>query len=433
MRRMSSRLKALVVAELCNPEWVSGPLVGWNHALALSSLVDVHLVTHVMNRPAMERSAWPRDRVTFIDLGGYEDLKRWITTKLDVDLSSQMFTLLCIPFYWRFERLIWKQFGERVSRGEFDVVHRITPVSPVVASPLAERCARAGVPFVLGPINGGLPWPKGYVNALHKERQLVSHVRSLYRYTPYVPSTWRNASALLIASRTTWNEIPERHHGRCFYLPENGISEASIVSEPRRHPGEPLRAVFVGRLVGLKCVDVALRGAAPLVREGRLVVDIVGDGPERAYLEQVAREEGIAAETTFHGWLEHKDSMSVLGRSHVLLFPSIREFGGGVVLEAMAFGVVPVVVDYGGPGEIVDDSCGFRLPLASSEETATHITEVLRELLQSKERFEQLSTGSRERIRNAYTWEAKARASLSVYRHARGEAARPELALPRPA
>src|SRR5262249_54978896 len=152
------------------------------------------------------------DRVTFIDGGSRAEIKDLITDRiLKIDRSSQMFTLLRIPFYWHFEQLIWKKFGDQIERGRFDIVHRITPVSPVISSPLAERCARAGVPFVLGPINGGLPWPKGYSNALQKERQLVSRVRNFYKYAPYVGSMRRNSSAILVASRTTWNEIPERY------------------------------------------------------------------------------------------------------------------------------------------------------------------------------------------------------------------------------
>ena len=420
MQTKGHPIRVLILAEQANPEWVSVPLVGWHHAAALAPLVDAHLVTHAINRPAIERSFWPKDKVTYISLGMFDALMSWIIKHIfKGQFGTVALTATRIPFYWLFERLAWRELRDRIKRGDFDVVHRLTPVSPVMSSPIVRHCYRYGVPFVLGPVNGGLPWPRGYANALRKEREFLSRFRSLYMLLPFAGSTYNKASAVVAASRNTMDQIkdtlPRGKEQVLYYLPENGIPAARVKTSQRQTPPIPLKAVFVGRLVPYKCADVVLKAAAPLIRAGKLTLVIIGDGPERGFLEAIIRDEKIGHGVSLAGWLPHGETMKCLESMDLLTFPSIREFGGGVVVEGMAVGVVPIVMNYGGPGEIVTDDTGFRLPLSSADQTVLDLRAVLERLVAEPSNVAKLSFAAQARIADHFTWESKARGSLAIY------------------
>jgi glycosyltransferase involved in cell wall biosynthesis len=221
--------------------------------------------------------------------------------------------------------------------------------------------------------------------------------------------------------------MPGRAQERCAYIPENGIDPAKFVRRERSGPGPVLRVAFVGRLVPYKGADMLLEAAEPLVKRGAIAVDIIGDGPQRGELAAMA--ERIGRGVTLAGWVEHARLQERLATADVLGFPSIREFGGGVVLEAMALGVVPLVVDYGGPGELVTPETGIAVPIGPRGEIVASIRRALERIVSDPSSLAGMAARAQERALTLFTWDAKAGQVLEVYRWVLGERARPEFGL----
>ena len=410
--------RVLVIAEAANPEWVSVPLVGWSLARALAGVARVHLVTQVRNREAILRAGLVEGRdFTAIDSEAVARPMHRLGSLLRMGSGKgwTMTTAIAALSYPWFERLVWARFGDRLRAGEFDLVHRVTPLSPTVPSPLARRLAAAGVPFILGPLNGGVPWPPGFGAERRREREWLSYVRGAYRLLPGHGATFGKASAILAGSRHTASEIPARHRAKTLYLPENGIDPTRFTRVAAQDLSGPLRACFIGRLVPYKGPDMLLEAAAPFLHAGRLALDIIGDGPMRGALEAQARALGIAGGVTFHGRLDHRAVQDVAVRSNLLAFPSIREFGGGVVLEAMAMGLVPVVADYAGPGELVDEATGYKVPIGPRAAVVAGFRDRLGRILDDPSDLPRLAAAGRAEVAARYTWAAKAAQVRQVY------------------
>jgi glycosyltransferase involved in cell wall biosynthesis len=427
--------RVLLLAASCNPEWVSSPLVGWSIVNALRGRVDAHLVTQVRNRDAILRAGLREGKdFTAIDSEAVARRAYNLATKLRGGEGTgwTIWSAVNSLTYPHFERLVWDRFGPRVRGGEFDLVHRVTPMSPTTPSNMAPRVRDAGVPFVIGPWAGGLPWPKGFDAERRREREYLSYVRDAYRLLPGYHETRRSASAIFLASREGFRQMPSSHRSKCFYLPENAIDPTRFTRRRTRRAEKPVRAVFLGRLVPYKGADMLLTAAAPLVRAGALTVDVVGDGPQMPELRAMVERERIAHGVRLPGWVDHKKVQDWLVDADLFTFPSIREFGGAVALEAMAVGLVPAVVDYGGLGELVTPKTGFLLPMGTRPQIVERLRALLAHLCDHPEEIDARSGAALRRAHEQFVWPAKASQIVRVYEWVLGRAAKPEFPIPTP-
>lgn len=415
---MAERLRPLLIAEAANPEWTSVPLIGYSLAKALAGVTDAHIVTQIRNRDAFVRAGL-REGVDFtaIDSEAVERpmFRLGVALRGGSTLGWTTQTAIASLAYPYFEHLVWKRFGDRIRAREFDVVHRITPLTPTAGSSLAPKCARAGVPFVIGPINGGVPWPPQFDHLRRAEREWLSYARFVYKWLPSRHRTLKHAAALLVGSRHTLSEVPARYLDKCIYLPENAVDPARFNRQAQPATGA-LRVCFVGRLVPYKGPDMLLEAAAPQLTQGAMQIDIIGDGPMRPALEAMIARLGVGAAVRLHGWVEHRDVQALMQHCHALALPSVREFGGGVILEAMALGVVPVVVDYAGPGELVDSSVGYKVALGDRSQIVQGLRATFDAMAAAPDDLAQRAAQARRTVMAHYTWQAKAEQILQAYR-----------------
>jgi glycosyltransferase involved in cell wall biosynthesis len=137
--------------------------------------------------------------------------------------------------------------------------------------------------------------------------------------------------------------------------------------------------VYLGRIASEKGVEWFIRGAAETKRRGRRCRFVVaGDGPQRADIEQLARELGVADDLTITGFLPHELVPSMLALSTMAILPSEYEELGVVIIEFMLMNLPVIAHDVSGVHKLVEHMhTGLLVPPSTPPAMADAIEQLL--------------------------------------------------------
>jgi glycosyltransferase involved in cell wall biosynthesis len=238
----------------------------------------------------------------------------------------------------------------------------------------------------------------------------------VYKLLPYHRSTYRHLAAVITASRSTAAEIPRHFHGLRFHLPENGVDPARFpVADRWSEPAARFRFVTVGRLVPYKGLSLTLEAIRRSAALRRCELVVIGDGPDRPAHERFITEHGLQGCVTIRGQVAQPELAAEMRRSQAFVFPSLREFGGGVILEAMACALPCLIVDYGGPGELVSNATGVKLPMRQRDELVELLRVAMEQLAADPDGCRRMGETAAAEVRREHTWDAKASRVASIY------------------
>jgi len=170
----------------------------------------------------------------------------------------------------------------------------------------------------------------------------------------------------------------------------NGI-DASAINESRlRHGKVAGRILFVGRLEPQKGVDTLLQAFAKLQTDATL--RIVGDGSQRAQLEKLTKELGIADRVTFVGYIPAPQVYDEYAQAELFCGLSRSEALGNVFLEAQAAGCATIGTNvHGIPDILVHGKAGWLVQPDNIEEAVEALNAFLRDEDGIRTRFSQVN------------------------------------------
>lgn len=408
----ATRLRVLLSAYQCGPGMGSVSQIGWEWYSRLSQHASVTLVTHVRNRKNLEAAGapLPGSEVLYIDTEWFAGPVYRTASKLFPRSQHAVILLSSCDFYL-FDAAAVRRLAKR--RSEWDLVHAVTPVSPLAAT----RLYRLGIPLIVGPWNGGLASPRAFPELMAQDSSWVYPIRYLGKLFESLLGCTRRAALILSATASTDRAI--RKGARTLRMLENGVDlqrfHPSACPEPPS-AAKPLQVLFVGRLLPFKGVSLLLEAISRVRARLPVTLTIVGEGPIRADLERRARELNLSDSVIFKGELSMEAVAEQMRQAHVFCLPSIRESGGAVLLEAAASGLPLIAVNYGGPAEIVNEAIGHLVSADGPEPLIAGLAETFESVAKEPERWRQRGCNGRRRAEQEFGWEARTANVLAIYR-----------------
>jgi glycosyltransferase involved in cell wall biosynthesis len=408
------RTRVLLSAYQCAPGQGSVSQIGWEWYSRLTSRADVTLVTHIRNKPALERvgAPLPGSEVIFIDTEWFARPLYATAGKIFRRSQHAVFLISSLDFFV-FDRAALRILKKQPPHS-WDIIHAATPVSPIAATTLF----RLGLPLITGPWNGGMTSPQTFRAIMRDDSAWVYRIRDLGRMLDRAIGCTKNAALILSATRASDQSVPAASRHKIRRMIENGV-DLSVF-----HPGSwdpppsknvPLRIIFVGRLIPVKGIPLLLDAVAKVRNEFPLTLTIIGDGPIRAEVEAHVNQRALADIVTLTGNLPLPQVAQYMRNGHLFCLPSVRESGGAVLLESMACAVPVAAVNYGGPAEIVDDEVGRLLSAEGPDELASDLAALFRDVAAHPEEWRKRGIAGRRRAETKYGWDAKVDEACALY------------------
>jgi glycosyltransferase involved in cell wall biosynthesis len=399
--------RVLMIAYACNPQGNGEHWLGWGWAEQASRCYQVDLITTPNSQGPVQNRA--RDFGINAHFVGLPTWLKKVTSHLGASGG------------W-FRKIVWQYRVARLAES----LHREAPFALVHQTTFHTfrvpfLAARLGIPSVWGPIAGGEYVPPGfsrYLGAAKFSEFSRKFINRLWLRFPPIKNSLSRVSVIFVSNRTTLGFLPAEVQEKCQVVPPNALrpEDENLPTNPR--PIKPrnahLRLLYVGNCVATRAIPLVFDA---LVKSGlsNYKFSIVGGGPALPRWKQNALRLGLSKNVEFVGKVPYEKLSAYYSDADVLVFPALRDSGGSALLEAMSRNLPVICLDWAGPGEMVDDKSGIKIPVKHPDDTVKEMSVALVRLNEDRALGASLASVARDRSQALFRWEAKFRLLRSSY------------------
>ena len=410
-------MKILMSAYACEPFKGSEPEVGWQWALQMARFHDVTVLTRSNNRENIERGLAALPPGTPVPCFIYFDTPGvfwWLKSRLRM---PQLYYII-----W--QKSAWHVISELNKSARFDLLHHITFAGYRYTTAIWNH----GVPCIWGPVGGMEAMPSHLLPGQHFSTmifEILRNANNALQSLPFhvIPERAAESTLTLVSTRET-ADVFKALGAETQTFPTIGISREAVSDRTLTPPTGPLKLLFVGSIISLKGVELAILGLQAARSDATLT--FVGDGKYLDAAKALVRKLNLTDRVHFLGRKPREEVLKIYSSYHVFLFPSLHDSGAFVVIEAMAQGLPVICLDCGGPAISVVEGCGIRVPLGRRKDVVKGIAEGIEYYDNDREKVARHGEAARKTVLLNYDWDRKGEKMNAFYNEALQRGRKPD-------
>ncbi len=303
--------------------------------------------------------------------------------KLDVNKKRIHYWTLkeIFKYTWKATKLAKKL----IKQNKYDLVHAF------FALPSGLIAMNTGLPYIVSVRGSDVPGFNPRLKPFYRTQQLM-----FKQVCSKAKKVIANSEGLKQLTNKSWKKNVE-------VIP-NGINTDEF--KPIKNKSKKITLITVARLIPRKGLNYLIKALQNINAD----LIIVGEGPEKDNLKQLARKYKVHDKVKFLGYVKHNKLPELYGKSDIFVLPSLFEGMSNTVLEAMACGLPIITTDTGGTNELIKDN-GIIIEKKSSLE----ILNAANKLISDKKKLAKYGTTSRK-IALTYSWSNVASEYLKTYK-----------------
>lgn len=397
-------MNVLISAYACEPFRGSEPGQGWNWVLHLSKYINVFVITRSNNQSVIESYKMPKENNIHFFYFDIEPLAKW---KKKIPFGQYLY----YTFWLFFSK---KKIKKIISEYNIQIFHHLTFNS----FQLNQFIGAETVKEIRGPIGGAMYAKTSLFYKIGVKYYIFETFRNIITWFGLkyqnMGTSLRKFDLVLFANNTS-KVLLRKVNKNTSILFDSGVNNELIKSpEKKKFSNGELKLLFVGNLLPRKGVMLLLDVMSEL-KNYNINLSIIGDGPLINKVRSVIEKKKLN-NINLYGHIPYVEIQKIYESHEVFIFPSYRDTGGNVLLEAMSKKLPIICIDHQGAADIVPDKGAIKLKLNNYTELKQSFLNAILSFMNNPNKRHEMGESLNQHLIDNYLWDTRAKKLITQYR-----------------